>query len=221
MKLTARTIGGIRRPAGKTDHIEWDDDLPGFGLRLRGSGDRPRKTWVAQYRAHGRTRRMKIGTVEKLSPDEARKAARQILAKVEVGHDPQAEKAARRQQDGHTLASVVADYLGAKQAVVRHNTHRELVRYLAGPHFKPLHGMPIDQITRKDVAFRLTKIVAEKGSITAARARAALSALYAWALGHGLAENKSRCRNAQAARCRATLARAGRLRAGLDLARLW
>ena len=188
MKLTARTIGGIRRPAGKTDHIEWDDDLPGFGLRLRGSGDRPRKTWVAQYRAHGRTRRMKIGTVEKLSPDEARKAARQILAKVEVGHDPQAEKAARRQLDGHTLASVVADYLGAKQAVVRHNTHRELVRYLAGPHFKPLHGMPIDQITRKDVAFRLTKIVAEKGSISAARARAALSALYAWALGHGLAE---------------------------------
>ena len=32
------------------------------------------------------------------------------------------------------------------------------------------------------------KIVAEKGSISAARPRAALSALYAWALGHGLAE---------------------------------
>ena len=40
MKLTAKTIAGIRLPAGKTDHIEWDDDLPGFGLRLRGSGDR-------------------------------------------------------------------------------------------------------------------------------------------------------------------------------------
>ena len=78
MKLTAKTIAGIRLPAGKTDHIEWDDDLPGFGLRLRGSGDRPHKTWVARNRAHGRTRRMKIGAVEKLSPDEARKEARQI-----------------------------------------------------------------------------------------------------------------------------------------------
>ena len=188
MKLTAKTVAGIRLPAGKTDHIEWDDNLPGFGLRLRGSGDRPRKTWVAQYRARGRTRRMKIGAVERLSPDEARKAARKILAKVEVGHDPQAEKAVRRQQDGHTLAAVVADYLNAKLPVVRRNTYRELVRYLTGPHFKPLHAQPLDQITRKDVAFRLTKIVAEKGSISAARARAALSALYAWALGHGLAE---------------------------------
>ena len=188
MKLTAKTIAGIRLPAGKTDHIEWDDDLPGFGLRLRGSGDRPRKTWVAQYRAHGRTRRMKIGAVEKLSPDEARKAARKILAKVEVGHDPQAEKAARRQQDEHTLAAVVADYLKAKQSIVRSNTYRELVRYLTGPHFKPLHAQPLDQITRRDVAFRLTKITAENGSITAGRARATLSALFAWALGHGLAE---------------------------------
>jgi integrase len=188
MKFTAKTIAGIRLPAGKTDHIEWDDDLPGFGLRLRGRGDRPRKTWVAQYRAHGRTRRMKIGTVEKLSPDEARKAARKILAKVEVGHDPQAEKAVRRQQDGHTLAAVVADYLNAKLPVVRRNTYRELVRYLTGPHFKPLHAQPLDQITRRDVAFRLTKITAENGSITAGRARATLSALFAWALGHGLAE---------------------------------
>ena len=188
MKLTAKTIAGIRLPAGKTDHIEWDDDLPGFGLRLRGSGDRPRKTWVAQYRAHGRTRRMKIGAVEKLSPDEARKTARKILAKVEIGHDPQGEKAARRQQDEHTLAAVIAEYLKAKQPVVRRNTYRELVRYLTGSHFKPLHAQPLDQITRRDVAFRLTKITAENGSITAGRARATLSALFAWALGHGLAE---------------------------------
>ncbi len=98
MKLTAKTIGGIRLPAGKTDHIEWDDDLPGFGLRLRGSGDRSRKTWVAQYRAQGRTRRMRIGAVEKLSSDEARKAAKKVLARVALGRDPQARTppAARR-----------------------------------------------------------------------------------------------------------------------------
>lgn len=189
MKLTAKTIASAKLPAGKTDHIEWDDDLPGFGLRLRGGGaDRISKSWVAQYRAHGRTRRMKIGTLEKLAPDEARKAARKVLAKVEIGGDPQAEKAAQRQQAGFTLATVAKDYLAAKAKVVRPNTYRLLNHYLTGPHFKPLHAMPVDQITRRDVAARLTKIIAENGSPTARRARAALSAMYVWALGHGLAE---------------------------------
>lgn len=153
MKLTAKTVAAIRLPPGKTDHIEWDDELVGFGLRLRKSGAR---SFVAQYRAHGRTRRMKIGGT--LAPEDARKAARLILAKVEVGADPQGEKAARRRADGHTLAAVVADYLQAKQPIVRDATYREMVRYLTGPHFKPLHAMPIDQVTRRDVAVRLTKI---------------------------------------------------------------
>jgi hypothetical protein len=219
MKFTAKTIAGIRLPAGKTDHIEWDDDLPGFGLRLRGSGDRPRKTWVAQYRAHGRTRRMKVGALEKLSPDEARKAARRILAKVEVGDDPQAEKAARRRQDGHTLAAVVADYLQAKQPIVRPATYRELVRYLTGPHFKPLHAMPVDQVTRRDVAFRLTKIVAENGSITAGRARYVVRAV---CLGNGARPRRDQPggRHHQAGRFEAPRARALRCRVDRDLARL-
>jgi integrase len=59
---------------------------------------------------------------------------------------------------------------------------------LTGHFFKPLHNIPIDQITRKDVAARLTKITLENGSITASRARIALSGFYAWAMGQGLAE---------------------------------
>jgi integrase len=189
MKLTTKTTASVHMPTGKTDHIEWDNELPGFGLRLRAGGDdRVRRTWVAQYRAHGRTRRMKIGALEKLSPEEARKAARKILAKVEVGHDPQAEKADRRQQDEHTLKSIAADFLAAKAKAVRANTYRGLEHYLTGPHFKPLHSMPIDRITRRDVAARVAKITTENGSPSAARARAALSAMYAWAMGHGLAE---------------------------------
>jgi integrase len=189
MKLIAKTIASAKLSASKLDHIEWDDDLPGFGLRLRvGGADRISKTWVAQYRAHGRTRRMKIGTLEKLAPDEARKAARKVLAKVEIGGDPQAEKAVQRQQAGFTLVTVAKDYLAAKAKAVRPNTYRLLKHYLTGPHFKPLHAMPVDQITRRDVAARLTKIIAENGSPTARRARAALSAMYVWALGHGLAE---------------------------------
>jgi integrase len=188
MKFTLKTIAAAELPPGKPEDIFWDVDLPGFGLRFRRHGDRLRRTWVAQYRAHGRTRRMRLGAVEKLTLDEARKEVRKVLAKVELGADPQAERRAQRQREGDTLRAVAGLYLEAKKSVVRPNTYRELDRYLTGPHFKALHSTPIDQVTRRDVAMRLTKITAENGSITAGRARAALSALYAWAMGEGLAE---------------------------------
>jgi integrase len=190
MKITARTTASAGLPEDKTDHIFWDEDLTGFGLRIRLGGDRVRKTFVAQYRAHGRTRRVLIGPVEKLGAEQARKQAEKVLAKVVLGEDPQAERLARRQRAAHTLRSVVEDYLAAKQPVVRFNTFRELKRFLlAGPHFKPLHAMPIDGITRRDVAARVAKITTEHGGPSAARARAALSALYTWAMGEGIAEH--------------------------------
>ena len=188
MKFTAKTTAAITLPAGKADHIEWDDSLPGFGLRLRKSGGRIIRTWIAQFRVAGRSRRMRIGAFEKLSLDQAREAARKILARVELGGDPQSDKAVRRQQDAHTLAAAVADFLAAKAKTVRPNTYRELERYLTGPAFKSLHRTPLDQITRRDVAARLARIAEQSSSIVARRARAALSAMFVWALGHGLCE---------------------------------
>ena len=32
MKYTTKSIAAVRLPEGKADHIEWDDDLPGFGI---------------------------------------------------------------------------------------------------------------------------------------------------------------------------------------------
>jgi integrase len=188
MKITARTIAGLKLPGGKNDAIYFDDDMPGFGIRLRVSGAQVRRSWVAQYRSFGRTRRVLLGSAELLNVEQARAAAKKVLARVTLGHDPQAEKIARRQKDTHSLKGIVADYLAFKQRTVRPRTYGEIVRYLTGHFFKPLHNIPIDQITRKDVAARLTKITLENGSITASRARIALSGFYAWAMGQGLAE---------------------------------
>ena len=188
MKLTARTTASAALPEGKTDHIYWDTDLTGFGLRVRLGSDRVRKTFIAQYRAHGRTRRVLIGPAEKLGAEQARAAAKKVLGRAAIGEDPQAERRAQRQREVYTLRSVAEDFLAAKRSTVRPNTYRGLAHYLAGPHFKPLHAMPIDQVTRRDVAARVAKIGTESGSPSAARARAALSAMYTWAMGHGLTE---------------------------------
>ena len=95
MRLDAKTIATLDLPPGKDDHIEWDSDLAGFGLRLRQGGKR---VWVVQYRSPGsrRTRRVTLGSVKKLTPAQAREAARGLLAHVVTGRDPQGEREARR-----------------------------------------------------------------------------------------------------------------------------
>jgi integrase len=48
--------------------------------------------------------------------------------------------------------------------------------------------MPVDTVRRKDVAARLLVVTREQGPIVAARARAALSTFFTWAMQMGLAE---------------------------------
>jgi integrase len=155
---------------------------------VRASGNEVRKSWVVQYRRAGGTRRMLLGSAEVLTAEQARAAAKKILATVALGHDPQAEKVARRSADKFTLAAMIEDYLASKESSVRARTFAEVQRYLRGPYFKSLHGMPVDNIARRDVAIRLSAIMNENGAVSAANARSALSALFVWALANGRAQ---------------------------------
>jgi integrase len=186
MKLDAKTVAGLSLPAGKTDIIHFDSALPGFGFRLRAGGDDVRKSWVAQYRRAGATRRMLLGSAEVLTADQARAAAKKVLAAVALGEDPQAEKTARRSADKFTFAALAEEFLAVKETTLKPRTLTETRRYLRGPYFKPLHSMPADTVSRKDVAARLLVITRESGVTTALRARSVISELYSWALGQGL-----------------------------------
>ena len=99
MKLDSKTVARLALPAGKSDVIVFDELLPGFGLRLRGAGSQVRKSWIVQYRRAGRSRRLLLGSAEVLSAEQARTAAKKALGAVATGSDPQADKAARRNQD--------------------------------------------------------------------------------------------------------------------------
>ena len=72
MKLTQRTIDTLDLPAGKTEAILFDDDLPGFGIRIRRGGTR---TFVFQYKLGARHRRITLGKTAALSLVQARKIA--------------------------------------------------------------------------------------------------------------------------------------------------
>lgn len=90
-KLTKKVIDGLE--AREKDYFEWDDELPGFGVRVWPTG---RKTYVAQYRAGKQTRRFKIGVHGPLTVEDARKEAKAVLGDVARGEDPQLDRATRR-----------------------------------------------------------------------------------------------------------------------------
>lgn len=188
MDLTAK-VADLQLPLGKTDHIEWDDALKGFGYRMRaGAGGTVLRSWIAQYRRAGRTRRVLLGSAAVLTATKARAAAEKVLAAVTLGQDPQADRVDRRAKDKHSFRSVVDEYLKAKKANVRGRTLIEIERYLTGRYFKPLHAMPLDAIARKDIAARLVVITRESSSIVAASARDTLNAFFIWAMQMGMVE---------------------------------
>jgi len=183
MKLTDANVRKIALPAGKSESIFWDDDLPGFGLRMRAGG---KQTWVAQYRIGAKQRRLTLGTPAKLGSDGARKAAKAALAKVALGADPAVEKIESRAKAAVTLRVATADYMAAAKGGLSPRYFEEVERHLTR-HWKPLGELQLDRITRADVAARLREIASKSGPFAANRARAALSAFYSWALGEGIA----------------------------------
>ena len=74
-KLTKRTIDAIEPQA--TEFFLWDEGIPGFGLRVMPSG---RKSFVVQFRAGRRARRMSLGPSTVLTCDQARTRAITIIA---------------------------------------------------------------------------------------------------------------------------------------------
>lgn len=94
-RITKRFVDAAKPTAA--DVVYWDDDLAGFGLRVRPSGAR---SFVFAYRTgggrRGRQRKMTLGTVGNLTPDGARKAAQDASNAVGRGKDPAADKMAQR-----------------------------------------------------------------------------------------------------------------------------
>jgi integrase len=182
MKFTKQSVERLRPPAGKADHFEWDDGVPGFGIRFRGG----KRTWVAQLRVNGATRRLALGDCRKIELEPARAAAKRFFAEATLGKDPAAERAQARARAANTLGRTIDRYLDARAGAVRANTHRHLTRYLQN-YFTSLHSRPADAVTRADIAPVIAAIAKEHGKASAARARSALSAFYSWALKEGIA----------------------------------
>jgi integrase len=185
LKLDGKAISR-ELTTGLIEEFLWDTELEGFGLRIRRrrNGELQR-TYVAQYRADRRTRRVKLGAAGKVSLAQAREAARRTLARATLGHDPQGERAAQRLRAARTLRTVAETYLDSRHDVLRPSSLRVAQLYLFGPYFRSLHAVGIADITQADIAACLATIARQHSAKTAAAARRTLSALFRFAVEEG------------------------------------
>lgn len=86
-KLTKRIVDTA--DVREKDYFIWDDELPGFGLRVFASGKR---SYLIQYRAAGRTRRFTIGLHGIWTAETARQEAKVQLGRVARGENPSEER---------------------------------------------------------------------------------------------------------------------------------
>lgn len=181
MKLSSSVAARLTLPPGIDDKIFFDDDLPGFGLRLRRSGDR---SWWVQYAVAKRTRKLRLGSVAELDIGKARSTAKDVLARVRLGGDPAHEKRVGRVRAGETVGALLPAFLERQRARLKARSYEEVDRHL-NQHCKGLHPLAITALERRAVAGCLTKIASASGPVAANRVRSSLSAFLTWCAREG------------------------------------
>jgi integrase len=182
MKLTQSIVNTLTIPPGKREAIYFDADLPGFGLRLRATGGR---TWCFQYAIGQKQRRMSLGAASATTLAVARKTASELYARVKLGEEASRSEKKRRATD--TVEAMLRLFLPEKKRALRPKSAIALERHMLN-YAKPLHGLGVALVTRRDIGTLLAAITASSGGSTANRLRASLSTFFAWAIARGIAE---------------------------------
>lgn len=183
MRLTEKTVPTLTIPSGKSEIIVFDDEVAGWGLRLRQGGS---KTWCFQYKLGSKQRRMTFGAYPAMPPKMAREQAVKLHAQTKLGGDPAATKAEAK-RPAITFGDEVRLFLSRRRMTLRPRSYGEVERYLLA-YCERLHGLPLAQIDRRAVADLLAVVEQERGAVARNRCRSTLSAFFAWLVMEGRAD---------------------------------
>jgi integrase len=156
----------------------WDNQIRGFGLRLRGG----RATYVLQYRTAARKgRRVTLGDQAVLSAEQARDYARELLVQVRRGGDPAADKQAQRRikQGKDTVAVIISEFMHRHVDANKLRSRDEIDRIFSKYVIPKWGAWQIHDVGRLDVTRLLDKI-ADKSPVMADRVLAAIRKLFNW-----------------------------------------
>ncbi len=150
IRISKRIVDQIE-PTGR-EFVVWDGDLKGFGVRVRPNGS---KSYIVNYRAGtGRqapTRKLTLGAIGKLTPDQARNEARKAIAAVAMGNDPAADKISTRHS--LTIGQLGQEFLEEHVRPKRKTSTAYIYEHAIKTHITPQLGqIRVDRLTRTMVA---------------------------------------------------------------------
>lgn len=193
MKLGKREIDALTCSPGRRDMIVFDDELPGFGVRVTAAGA---KTFLLQYQLggrQGRRVRLVLGRYGEITPTQARALAEAERGKVRGGRDPAEERAqaivatneavqARKQQavaDSFTFR-VLIERWAEKALATRSATHRNGAPRAVLASFPRLLDEAAQGLSQALVQREVDRLTA-RAPVMARRARAYARAAFNWA----------------------------------------
>ncbi len=172
--LTKRAVETLK--PDERPWIAWDDRLTGFGVRVQPSGA---KTFVVNYRSGsgGRSapnKRVTLGRFGRITPEQARRMAQELLGKVASGEDPAQERAEARTMP--TLARAFEDYMEANPRRKPRTVliYRQNLRVCFGDWL----NRSLDVIDRRDIEARFHRVTERHGWATANQAVSMLRSIY-------------------------------------------
>jgi integrase len=148
-RITKRTVDALK--AKQRDVFLWDTDLRGFGVKCTPLG---RRVFLVQYRPLGGrrsvTKRLTLGQYGQLTPEQARQAARAVLAEVAGGADPGIDRGARRQ--ALTVTEAATLFLEEVDAKKKARTAYEYRRLMEGEIVPALRTIKVKDVARAQVS---------------------------------------------------------------------
>jgi integrase len=182
MRLTRKTVAEAKLPSGKTDHVFWDDDIAGFGLRLRQGGA---KSWVYRYRIGKRQFSIVLGNAAAVPLATASRNAADCQAKIRLGGNPALDKQAARAEANNAVGTLINQYLDERQSEWRLNSLRQIKLHLL-VYAKPLYKLPISAVSQRDIAGLLNNVAKSSGEVSSNRLRTSLAAFLTWVIRQGI-----------------------------------
>ena len=145
-KITKRLVDQLKPT--ERDRVVWDDEIKGFGVRVRPSG---RKTYIVKYRLRGRTVKATIGPHGSVTPAAARTRAAEHITAARTGLDLK----------GHAFSNTntpTVEQLGARfiqeyvPAHCKPNTQRQYTQIIHDYIVPKFGNRRVPDIQRVDVA---------------------------------------------------------------------
>jgi integrase len=169
-KITAKTIAAMSPGAEVLD-----TEIRGFSARC---GDSGKVTYSLRYRTANGRKRFPIGVHGNVTPDEARKIAKQRAGEIAGGTDPAAERKIAKAVAGKTVSAVWDEYVKRELSQKRSakdqcGSFERLVRPRIG-------DKSIYELKRSDMVKLFDTIADNNGHVMADRMMSYLGACFRW-----------------------------------------